>query len=42
MLVITVDTPVERTDEATVHKIVPQGSCGAALASALDLGLGLK
>ena len=40
--VITVDTPVGRTYEAIVHKIVPQGSGGAALASALDLGLGLK
>ena len=40
--VISVDTPVGRTDEATVHKIVPQGSGGAALASALDLALGLK
>ena len=40
--VITVDTPVGRTESATVHEIVPQGSGGAALASALDLALGLK
>ena len=40
--VISVDTPVGRTEKATVHEIVPQGSGGAALASALDLGLGLK
>ena len=42
MNVITVDTPVGRTETATVHEIVPQGSGGAALASALDLALGLK
>ena len=39
---ITVDTPVGKTEKATVHKIVPQGSGGAALGSALDLALGLK
>ena len=36
------DTPVGRTNKATVHEIVPQGSGGAALASALDLALVLK
>ena len=40
--VISVDTPVGRTEKKTVHEIVPQGSGGAALASALDLALGLK
>ena len=40
--VITVDTPVGRTETATVHEIVPQGSGGAALASAMDLALCLK
>ena len=40
--VISVDTPVGRTDREEVHEIVPQGSGGAALASALDLALGLK
>ena len=40
--VISVDTPVGRSEKATVHEIVPQGSGGAALASALDLALGLK
>ena len=40
--VISVDTPVGRTENAEVHKIVPQGSGGAALASGLDLALGLK
>ena len=40
--VISVDTPVGKTEKATVHEIVPQGSGGAALASALDLALGLK
>ena len=40
--VITVDTPVGKTEKATVHEIVPQGSGGAALGSALDLALGLK
>ena len=40
--VISVDTPLGRTNKATVHKIVPQSSGGAALASALDLALGLK
>ena len=40
--VISVDTPVGRTDKATVHEIVPQGSGGAALASSLDLALVLK
>ena len=40
--VISVDTPVGRTDKAEVHEIVPQGSGGAALASGLDLALGLK
>ena len=40
--VISVDTPVGRTEKAKVHEIVPQGSGGAALASTLDLGLGLK
>ena len=39
---ITVDTPVGKTEKATVHEIVPQGSGGAALGSALDLALGLK
>ena len=34
-MVISVDTPVGRTNEATVHEIVPQGSGGAALASAM-------
>ena len=40
--VITVDTPVGKTDKRQVHEIVPQGSGGAALGSALDLALGLK
>ena len=40
--VITVDTPVGKTDKAVVNEIVPQGSGGAALGSALDLALGLK
>ena len=40
--VITVDTLVGRTETATVHEIFLQGSGGAALASALDLALGLK
>ena len=40
--VISVDTPVGRTEKAKVHEIVPQGSGGAALGSALDLALGLK
>ena len=40
--VITVDTPVGRTETATVHEIVLQGSGGTALASALDLALCLK
>ena len=39
---ISVDTPVGKTERATVHEIVPQSSGGAALASALDLALGLK
>ena len=40
--VISVDTPVGRTKKEMVHEVVPQGSGGAALASALDLALGLK
>ena len=40
--VITVDTPVGKTEKAVVHEIVPQGSGGAALGSGLDLALGLK
>ena len=40
--VITVDTPVGKTKKAKVHEIVPQGSGGAALGSALDLALGLE
>ena len=40
--VISVDTPVRRTAKEVVHEIFPQGSGGAALASALDLALGLK
>ena len=40
--VITVDTPVGKSEKAVVHEIVPQGSGGAALGSALDLALGLK
>ena len=39
---ISVDTLVRRTEKATVRKIVSQGSCEAALASALDLAFGLK
>ena len=39
---ISVDTPVARTGKEVIHEIVPQGSGGAALASALDLALGLK
>ena len=38
----TVNTPVGKTEKAEVHEIVPQGSGGAALGSALDLALGLK
>ena len=40
--VITVDTAVGKSNKAVVHEIVPQGSGGAALDSALDLALGLK
>ena len=40
--VITVNTPVGKTEKAKIHEIVPQGSGGAALGSALDLALGLK
>ena len=40
--VISVETPVGRTEKAEVHEIVPQGSGGAALASGLDLALGLE
>ena len=40
--VINMDTPVGKSKRATVHEIVPQGSGGAALASALYLALGLK
>ena len=40
--VITVDTPVGKTEKAIVQEIVPQCSGGAALGSSLDLALGLK
>ena len=39
---ISIDTLVGRTEKEMVHEVVPQGSGGAALASALDLTLGLK
>ena len=40
--VISVATPLGNTEKVEVHEIVPQGSAGAALASGLDLALGLK
>ena len=39
---ITVDSPVGKTEQYVVHEIVPQGSGGAALGSGLDLTLELK
>ena len=40
--VISVATPLGKTEKVEVHEIVTQGSGGAALASGLDLALGLK
>ena len=40
--VITVKTPAGATESKEVHKVVAQGSGGAALASKLDIGSGVQ
>ena len=40
--VITVKTPAGPTESKEVHELVAQGSGGAALASQLDIGSGVK